>query len=72
MDEVVEELLLEDRWQSVGRAAVKRRVGSLLSSGGGSGGGRRGGGGGGEGPAFESTGTWRSAQHKRITYRMAG
>jgi len=54
VDEVVEELLLEERWQQVGRPTLRRRVSTLMS----------------RGAGFESTTQWRSGTEKRFLYNL--
>ena len=69
VDEVVEELLLEERWTAVGAPNLRKKVASLMGAcraGGGAGGA----GSEGRGGEFESTRAWRSSEHKRTVYQM--
>ncbi len=60
VDEIVEELMVERRWATVGTANLRRRVAALMSGGGVGAGG---------GPGFESSRAYRSSGHKRVVYR---
>ncbi|GAX77756.1 hypothetical protein CEUSTIGMA_g5199.t1 [Chlamydomonas eustigma] len=64
VDEVVEELMVEERWANIGAGNLRRRVAAVMST---SKGKSHGAGG---GLVIESSTAWRSADHKRIVYCM--
>ena len=64
VDEVVEELQLEPRWEACARAELRKKVAAVMGRSSLVGVGGVGGGG------FESSGAIRSLQHKRVVYKI--